>query len=154
MRSISNRNTAKLDRLYILAEKNNIPIDNDCPNDIVSMSVKFSDGSKVIGLSNEGNTTHTKLEALAHELGHCMTDSFYAGYSPFEIRAKHENKANAWAANEIIPFTDLCDAVKDGCRELWELAERFGVSHSFMEKAIRIHENNGNVVPRELYEEY
>ncbi len=36
---------------------------------------------------------------------------------------------------------------------VWQLAEHFGVSHSFMEKAIKTHENNGNIVPRELYEE-
>lgn len=154
MRSISNRSTAKIDKLLILADENNIPIDESCPESLISMSVKLPDGMKVIGLSNEESVTHTKLEALAHEMGHCMTDSFYAGYSPFELRAKHEHRANAWAANETIPFPELCDAVRDGYRELWELAEHFGVSHSFMEKAIKIHESNGNVVPRELYEDY
>ena len=153
MRSISNRSTAKIDKLLILADENNIPIDNACPDNIVSMSVRFSDGSKVIGLSNEESASHTKYEALAHELGHCMTDSFYAGYSPFELRAKHEHRANTWAVNKIVPFNELCDAVRHGCRELWELAEHFGVSNSFMEKAIMLHKKNGNIVPRQLYEE-
>lgn len=154
MRSISSRNTGKLERLYILAEENNIPIDENCPDSLVSMSARLPNGMKIIGLSNDESTAHTRLERMAHEMGHCMTDSFYVGYSPFELRAKHEYKANVWAANEIVPFPELCEAVKDGMRELWELAEHFGVSRAFMEKAIKLHEQNGNVVPRELYAEY
>ena len=154
MLNISNKNTAKVERLYKLAEKNNIPIDEACPESLVSMSVRLPNGKKIIGLSNTEGTVYTRLECLAHEMGHCMTDSFYAGYSPFELRQKHEYKANVWATNEVVPFPDLCQAVKDGMRELWELAEHFGVSHTFMEKAIKLHEQNGNVVPRELYAEY
>ena len=152
MQNISKENTGKLNWLYILAEKNNIPIDESCPEALISISVRFPDGSKVIGLSNDENTAYTKLECIAHEMGHCMTESFYEGYSPFELRAKHENRANEWATNEIVPFTELCEAVKDGYRELWELAEYFSVSNSFMEKAIRIHELNGKTVPKELYD--
>lgn len=153
MQNTLSRNTAKIERLYILAEENNIPIDETCPDSVISMSVRLGDKKKIIGLSNDERSTYTKLERLAHEMGHCMTDSFYLGYSPFELRAKHEHRANAWAVNEIVPFPDLCEAVRNGYRELWELAEYFGVSSSFMEKAINIHERNGNVVPREFYEE-
>lgn len=153
MQNSLNRSTAKVERLYKLAEKNNIPIDEACPESLISMSVRLADGKKIIALSNDENTAYTKFERLAHEMGHCMTDSFYSGYSPFELRSKHEYKANVWAANEVVPFPDLCKAVKDGMRELWELAEHFGVSHTFMEKAIKLHEQNGNTVPRELYEE-
>ena len=153
MLNTSNRNIRRIDRLYALAEENNIPVDENCPDALISMSVRFSDGSKVIGMSKTENATHSKLECLAHEMGHCMTDSFYAGYSPFERRAKHENRANAWAVNEIIPFPGLCKAVKKGCHELWQLAEYFEVSIGFVEKAIKIHKDNGNTVPEHLYKE-
>lgn len=153
MPSSLNRNIEKLDRLYILAEENNIPIDEECPKDLISMSVRLSNGNKIIGLSNDESLVYTKLERLAHEMGHCMTDSFYVGYSPFELRAKHENKADAWATNKIVPFADLCEAVKNGIREPWQLAEHFGVSQSFIEKAINIHAHRGNTVPTELYSE-
>ncbi|MBR2478952.1 MAG: ImmA/IrrE family metallo-endopeptidase [Clostridia bacterium] len=153
MQNSLSRNTEKVERLYKLAEENNIPIDETCPESLISMSVRLSDGKKIIGLSNDENTVYTKLECLAHEMGHCMTDSFYAGFSPFELREKHEYKANVWAANEIVAFPALCKAVNDGMRELWELAEHFGVSHAFMEKAIKLHEQNGNTVPPELYAE-
>ena len=153
MRNFSNRNTKKIDRLYDIAEENNIPIDESCPKNIKSMSVRFSDGSKIIGLSNDEDIEYTRLERLAHEMGHCITDSFYEGYSPFELREKHEYKANTWAVNKIIPFSELCEAVKSGYRELWELAEYFSVSHCFMEKAINIHSQYGRIVPQELYSE-
>ncbi len=151
MQNILKENTGKLEKLYIMADENNIPIDESCPEALISISVRFPDGSKVIGLSNDENAAYTKLERVAHEMGHCMTESFYEGYSPFELRAKHENKANEWATNEIVPFSELCEAVKEGCREVWELAEYFSVSNSFMEKAIRIHALNGKIVPRKLY---
>ena len=153
MRNTSNKNIGKLERLYDLADKNNIPIDENCPESIVSMSVRLDDGTKIIGLSNNEESEYTRLECMAHEMGHCMTDSFYAGFSPFELRAKHEKRADAWAVNNLIPFRALCRAVKSGCRESWELAEYFGVSQKFVEKAIKLHEQNGYVVPRKLYEE-
>ncbi len=151
MLNLSNRNTAKIEQLYKLADENRIPIDKNCPPNLISMSVRLSDGRKIIGLSNDETTTHTKLECLAHEMGHCMTDSFYSGYSPFELRAKHENKANNWAINEIIPFAELCDAVKNGYRDLWELADFFNVSKNFIEKAINTYAQHGKIVPVELY---
>ena len=123
---------------------------NPVPPEIISMSVKLPNGVKVIGISNEPDE-YSMLEKMAHEMGHCMTDSFYAGYSPFELRAKHENTANEWAVNKIVPFGALCKAVKHGYRELWELAEYFDVSCHFIEKAIQIHQQNGQVVPLELY---
>lgn len=154
MPSTSSKNTEKLDRLFNLAEENGIPIDDECPEELISMSVKLPTGKMIIGLSKKGNEAYPRLEQMAHEMGHCMTDAFYEGYSPFELREKHERSANEWAVREILPFSELCEAVKDGCRELWELSEYFNVSEDFVKKAIAIHEQNGNVVPREFYEEY
>ncbi len=155
MQTTLKRNTGitKIERLHDLAAENNIQIDESCPPSIISMSVKLPNNLRIIGLSDDELTEHTRLEQFAHEMGHCMTDSFYMGYSPFELRAKHENKANEWAIKEVVPFPELCEAVRCGCRELWELAEHFNVSCGFIEKAIRIHEQNGNTVPKELYEE-
>jgi len=153
MLNLLSKSMERLDELYVLAEENNIPIDESCPESLISMSIRLPNGRKIVGISNDEGSEYTRLERMAHEMGHCMTDSFYAGYSPFELRAKHEKRANAWAVNRIVPFAELCDAVKGGCRELWELAEFFGVSQSFIEKAIKIHERNGHIVPKELYEE-
>lgn len=149
MPNTSSKNTERLEELFLLAEESGIPIDEDCPSDIVSMSVKLPDGQMVIGLSADGE--YSRLEQMAHEMGHCMTDSFYGGYSPFELREKHERRANEWAAHTVIPFSELCRAVKLGYRECWELAEYFGVSEEFVKKAIAVHERNGQTVPKGLY---
>ena len=86
---------------------------------------------------------------LGHELGHCITGSFYNIHSPVDIRQRHENRADKWAILRMIPVDDLDDAVAAGCTELWELAERFGVTESFMRKAVcdYVHGN----VAAELY---
>ena len=154
MRSSLNKNTAKLEKLYRLAETNNIPIDEHCPEQLISMSVRLPGGQKIIGISKGcENRRYTRLERIAHEMGHCMTDAFYEGYSPFEICAKEEKRADRWAVSKLVPFRSLCHAVKSGHRELWELADYFDVSEQFIEKAITVHAQNGNVVPPELYAE-
>ena len=154
MRSSLSINTAKLDALYELALLNGIPVDEGCPESIVSMSVRLPNGMKIVSLSDMQSEDSTKLERFAHEMGHCMTDSFYAGYSPFELRVKHEHSANEWAVRRLMPFDELCLAVKRGYREIWELAEHFDVSCEFVKKAINIYEENGQTVPPELYSEY
>lgn len=74
---------------------------------------------------------------LAHELGHCITGSFYNRYSELDIRQKHENRADRWAIRQLIPAEELKQAVKEGFTEPWELAEYFGVTEDFMRKAMR-----------------
>ena len=154
MRNSLSINTAKLDALYELALLNGIPVDESCPASIVSMSVRLGNGMKIISLSDKQSKDSTILERFAHEMGHCMTDSFYTGYSPFEMRAKHEKRANEWAVFRLMPFEELCLAIKRGYREIWEIAEYFDVSCAFVEKAISIYEENGQTVPPELYAEY
>ena len=135
-----------------------IYIDENCPEEVISMSIRYSDGFRIISLSKFEKPTedapkkpYTKLECFAHEMGHCITDSFYAGYSPLEKRAKHEYRADKWAINYLIPFDALCQAVSEGNCELWQLAEYFDVGEPFVEKAIAYHEQHGNSVPFNLY---
>jgi hypothetical protein len=154
MRNSLNINTAKIEALYELANLSGIPVDESCPANIVSMSVRLPSGMKIVSLSSAQSNDSTKLERFAHEMGHCMTDSFYEGYSPFEQRAKHEKSANEWAVKHLIPFDSLCNAVKNGYRESWELAEYFDVSAAFIQKAIELYASEGNTVPTKFYKEY
>ncbi len=154
MRNTSSRNITSLEELAQLAYDNGIYIDESCPADIVSMSVRFPNGRKIIGLSAEdpdetSEPAHTRLECLAHELGHCITDNFYIGYSPLELRAKHERRADAWAISKLIPFDELCKAVRSGCRTVWELAEYFNVSGEFITKAVDFYKSKNKTVPGE-----
>ena len=76
---------------------------------------------------------------LAHEIGHCVTGSFYNRHTPLDIRQKHENRADKWAIRSLIPAEALDDAIARGYTDLWSLAEFFGVTEDFMQKAVCFH---------------
>lgn len=86
---------------------------------------------------------------LGHELGHCVTGSFYNRYSPYDLRQRHENRADRWAIHQMITEDQLDEAVAAGCCEIWDLAERFGVTEQFMKKAVCLYVH-GNLAA-ELY---
>lgn len=73
---------------------------------------------------------------LSHEMGHCMTGSFYNIYAAADLRQRHENRADKWAIRRLIPVEELDDAIAAGHTELWELAEYFGVTEQLLKKAI------------------
>lgn len=86
---------------------------------------------------------------LAHELGHCKTGAFYNRWAAHDIRQKHEHRADKWAIETLIPINDLYEAVAEGHTELWDLAEQFNVTETFMRKAVCWY-NYGNLAT-ELY---
>ena len=86
---------------------------------------------------------------LGHEMGHCLTGSFYNIYAAIDCRQRHENRADKWAIQALIPVDALDDAIADGCCEIWELADRFGVTEDFIRKALCLYVH-GNVAA-ELY---
>lgn len=73
---------------------------------------------------------------LAHEMGHCCTGSFYNRYAACDVRQKHENKANKWAIQKLIPEKEFRDAISGGYTKVCDLAERFDVTEEFMKMAI------------------
>lgn len=73
---------------------------------------------------------------LSHELGHCITGSFYSLHTAVDCRQRHENRANKWAVQTLIPVEALDDAIAEGCTEVWELADRFQVTEEFVKKAV------------------
>ena len=73
---------------------------------------------------------------LAHELGHCKTGAFYNRWATCDIRQKYEHRADKWAIEKMIPIDALYDAIADGHTELWDLAEKFCVTETFMKKAV------------------
>ena len=53
-----------------------------------------------------------------------------------DIRKKHENRADKWAIQRLIPLSELDAARAAGHTELWDLAEYFGVTEDMMRKAL------------------
>lgn len=74
--------------------------------------------------------------ALLHEAGHYATGATHEVCSPFDLIQKHEYKADKWAVKRKLSAEELDAAVCDGCCEMWELAEHFGVTEDFMRKAV------------------
>ena len=123
--------------LYEFAENHNIDVDWVPLTASKSLSMPFPDGSSGIAVDPwKMDTLEIETVLLSHELGHCMTGSFYNKYATCDVRRKHENRADKWAIQNLISEDELDDAVAQGCTELWELAEHFGVTEDFMRKAV------------------
>lgn len=139
-----------LREIYHFAKQENIVVDHFALRSREALSVMDNDGECFIAIdpariADEANE-RTKL---AHELGHCVTGSFYNQYSNYDCWQYHENRADKWAILHLIPVDDLDEAVAEGCTEIWELADRFGVTEEFIKKAVCYYVH-GNVAT-ELY---
>ena len=136
--------------LYALAQQQNIPVYQFPLPSTGSMSLMDEQGRCFIGMDagvRDGGAQ--ERVHLSHELGHCLTGSFYNIYAAVDSRPRHENRANKWAIRALIPVEALDDAIAEGCTELWALADRFGVTEELMRKAVCLYVH-GNTAS-ELY---
>ena len=136
--------------LYTLAKQHNIEVLTFPMEQNGSMSVMDDGGNCAIGMDPgvlDGGVR--ERVHLAHELGHCITGSFYNIHAAVDSRRRHENRANKWAVQQVIPVDALDDAIASGCVEIWDLAERFGVTEQFIRKAVCFYVH-GNLA-EELY---
>ena len=136
--------------LYDFAKQQDIEVLRYPMKENGSMSLMLEDGRCFIGIdkSIQDGGAEERVH-VSHELGHCITGSFYNIYAAIDHRQRHENRADKWAIHQLIPVKDLDEAVADGCCEIWDLAERFGVTEQFMRKAVCYYVH-GNVAT-ELY---
>ena len=121
-----------LDELYDRAQQQGIEIDNFQMREIVSVS--FPENWIAIDRKKIKTRAEEKV-ILAHEVGHCETGSFYNIHSAFDVREKHEYRANKRSFQMLIPHEELLAAVDRGLTEIWELAEHFDVPCEYMQKA-------------------
>lgn len=123
--------------LYSLAQQQNIEVLQFPMKENGSMSIMTEDGSCYIGIDESVQDGNVQERVhLSHELGHCLTGSFYSIHTAVDSRQRHENRADKWAVKQLIPVDELDIAVANGCSEIWELAEHFGVTEQFMQKAV------------------
>ncbi len=126
-----------LSSLCEICEEFNIDIDYFPMKEIESFSMP---GQIVIDPDKMETSKEEKVH-LAHEIGHIEYGGFYNNDSPLDIRAKHERLADIYAIRTLIPYGEIKKAVSTGLTEIWELAEYFGVTCQFMDKAIRYYEH-------------
>lgn len=136
--------------LYDFAKQQNIEVIPFPMKENGSMSVLTDSGACIIGMDDSilDGTVQERVH-LGHELGHCITGSFYSIHTAIDCRQRHENKADKWAIQALVPVDELDSAIAGGCTELWELAERFDVTEEFIRKAVCFYVH-GNVAA-ELY---
>ena len=122
--------------LYNEAEKENVVIDEFPLDKRVSFSLMDNDGDCYIAINPLAleSAQHEKM-VLAHEMGHCLTGSFYNRYATCDIRQRHENHADKWSFSQLVPEEELNEAVSAGFTEVWQLAEYFDVPESYMARA-------------------
>ena len=125
-------------RLYSIAEKSGIKIERFDLKENGSVSVK-SGQNLYVALDNNIGGAKEKV-SLAHEIGHCVTLSFYNIYSPLDVRGKHERRAQSWAIKTLVPKTKLNRALKKGYDNVYLLAEYFGVTDEFMKQALEYYQ--------------
>ena len=140
----------ELSRLYQIAESEDIEVDCFDLRSRDALSLMDETGKCYIAINpyRLESTTDERVK-LAHELGHCLTGSFYSASTAVDCRRRHENRADKWAIKKIIPENELKNAAADGCAEIWEFAERFGVTEQFIQKTICYY-THGNLAT-ELY---
>lgn len=127
----------EIQTLYDLAQQENIEVLNYPMAKCGSMSVMLDSGQCYVGIDPAIRDGGVRERVhLSHELGHCVTGSFYNIYAAVDNRRRHENRADKWAIHQLIPVDLLDDAIAGGCTEVWELAEHFGVTEDFIRKAV------------------
>ena len=140
----------QIQNLYTLAQQQNIEVLSCSMPRTESMYLMLENGSCVIGMDDSVRDGGVQERVhLSHELGHCVTGSFYNIHAAIDHRQRHENRANQWAIQSLIPVEELDNAIAEGCTEVWELAERFQVTEDFIRKAVCFYVH-GNLA-EELY---
>ena len=128
------------DDLMRLADGGGIQVlDAELPT-VESCSVLLPDWSCAVGIDPARITSSADaVSKLAHELGHCFRGAFYNRHSPYDLVCQHEYKADRWAVETLMPREDVDAAMRDGAVEVWQLAERFGVSERLVRRALWIY---------------
>lgn len=125
-----------VDELYAKADALGVSVYRASLPKTKSLSVSLPGGVCCIGIDARRMKTDAEhRERLAHEIGHCRTGAFYTPFSPVDNRRKCEETAYRAEIRELLPFPDLLQAMEDGDRTAWELAERFGVSEDLIRRA-------------------
>lgn len=121
--------------LYELAAKRGVPVYAFGLEHTPSLSLMDDKGKCTVGIRPDlaGRQEHV---CLGHEMGHCVTGSFYRITTSAAVRGKSEYKADKWAIYHLIPPAALRQAQQQGLTHPHELAEHFEVTEEFMLKAL------------------
>lgn len=129
-----------VEELYDLAENEDVTVASFDLINREALSMMDPTGRCFVAIDPDRlSSTADEKTKLAHELGHCVTGSFYNVYSSCDSRQRYENRADKWAIKKLIPKDELEKAVSYGYTEAWQLADFFGVTEAFIRKAVSLY---------------
>jgi Zn-dependent peptidase ImmA (M78 family) len=140
----------ELNTLYDIAEKENIKIYNYNIDNVNGAFINY-EGINAIAMNYKNIDTEAKEKSiLAEELGHYYYD---ATYSPLctnvTLINKQEYKAKKWAIKTLIPYSKL---IKEYYKNLYELADEFGVTEELILFAYQYYVDNNYIRKEKSYE--
>lgn len=130
-----------LERLFQLAAELNIDVDvRELHGELTAVSFPAAAvGGERCAIAIDYTKLPDKrerMQVLAHELGHCITGTFYRNGDSEARKAACERAADAWAYKALVPIGVLTTAVESGCTSVEQLARYFGVTETFLERAV------------------
>ena len=132
----------QLESLYQLARSHDVGVYYYDLGD--GRAVTVSDGDfAAIALNPNRLEPGEELECLCHELGHLETGTLHPPDADPTTILRCEYKCSYWVVRRLVPVDELIEAIRDGYREDWQLAEYFGVSAECILDAIKIYRNKG-----------
>lgn len=102
-----------------------------------------NDTASIIMSTYRIQSSQEEAEALAHELGHYHTGTYYNSSYCAQNIGKMEYKANVWMVKRLLPPVAIRAAVAAGCCEIWEIAEHCNCTENLVKKAIEVYTQKG-----------
>lgn len=125
------------EELLAVAERNAVKIDRFPMPTVRACELQI--GNKSFLNLDPSLSPADALYALAHGLGHLVTGEMYNPYSVYDNYGKHERRADEWAIQKVFSKSKIKKAIRTGCTEPWQIAEEFGTSVEFADKALRFY---------------
>jgi Zn-dependent peptidase ImmA (M78 family) len=112
---------------------------NELPNRIKAITY-CDDESNLIFINQNIESACEKACILAEELGHYCTSSgeLLSGICPLNV-VKQEEIARRWADDFLLSPMAIATAIRKGCMCEDDLVEHFGVTHEYLNDAIKRH---------------
>ena len=105
----------------------------ECP--LRSMRCLSLQNGRIVGINTARFDSSAEVRtALIHEDGHFASGAFYLPYSPYQLKAQAEYRADKAAILRFVPLARLKAALLQG-RSLADIAEDFSVTEEFIFKA-------------------
>lgn len=103
--------------------------------------LSLADGALVAVDTSRFESQAEEATALIHEEGHFTSGAFYKPFSPYQVKAQAEYKADKAAALKRVPLSALVDEMRQGF-SVWEIADHFNVEPAFIWRAYTIYRDH------------